>query len=568
MSSRSPFPPEPDAAGGRDRGMTLVELLIGITLTGVLTAALGAALSVTLRAERPTQQRIAESSDVMFLQTWVPVDLSSAIAADGTPTLQPASSQLLPGTNVVTLTREDPDLGGTYLVAYRYEPDGDGWAIVRYEIHSPGTAGESVTRMVVAHAVAAPPAGWTPDQPPTFAVQLRSRNQVVLRPIGEDMEVTFASGNVFTTGGAGLSSNDLLPTDYRGGIVDPSAPPSRCGGTVALVLDTSGSISQVGGDPYLEAAATGLVDAFTGTPTLLSITGFSRNAYALYPTTAGSYISLLNPSAEVTAARTAITNITYGGTTNWEDGLWLPFRESNGTLRTQLADLVVFVTDGDPNRNRTTPGNSNDNRIDPEDVSRAATMANDARATGARVVGVYVGASAADSASVSRLKSVVGNVAWTGTGPTDIANAASADYFIPGRGSGDWTQLGSTLKAIMAAQCGGTVTVQKRIDVGGTLQEGRGVWSYTTETGVRELDLANEASITFDYPFPSGSATRPVQITEQVADGYVLDRVECSAGGVPLDASRQSAPLDGAPGVALVLRPDEAVSCIFVSRPA
>jgi hypothetical protein len=288
----------------------------------------------------------------------------------------------------------------------------------------------------------------------------------------------------------------------------------------------------------------------------------------LYPATPGRYISLLNPSAEVTAAKSGIAGLTFSGTTNWEDGLYWAIRNpGTGQLHSELPELVVFVTDGDPNRNRTTPLTSNDSRIDAIDVDRAAAVANEARGTGARVIGIFVGSSATSPASVDRMKQVVGSVAWDGTGPTDVGNAASADYFIPG-GNGAWSELGATLKAIMAAECGGTVTVQKAVDRGSGPEPAAGVWSYTTETGVRELDLAQSASVTFDYPFPSGTTSKAVQITEQAVDGWVLDRVSCTIGGVPVDPARIGHPADGAPGVSLSLQPNEAASCVFVSRPA
>ena len=60
--------------------------------------------------------------------------------------------------------------------------------------------------------------------------------------------------------------------------VDPSAPPSRCGGTITLVLDTSGSVPQNNGGIQLENAATEFIDLFTGTPVRMNVVGFDRAA--------------------------------------------------------------------------------------------------------------------------------------------------------------------------------------------------------------------------------------------------------------------------------------------------
>jgi hypothetical protein len=428
-----------------------------------------------------------------------------------------------------------------------------------------------VTQVGVAHQLASPPPTWNPTQSPTHAVTVTSRNQVVIRPIGEDIQVVFGSGEQFTTGGAGLSSQDQLPTDYVGGIIDPAAPPTRCGGTVTVVLDSSSSIPNQGGATSLVNAALGFIDAFSGTPTFMRIVGFDVSAYSYYPTNAGHYVNILNPSNDLTAMRTKVdnqdlSNARWGGGTNWEDGLWQAFRTNAGTPFSQLPELVVFISDGEPNRNRTNTANDGDARYNTTDLSRAVTAANYGRGTGARVVGILVG-NDASTTNQGRMKSVVGNVVWNGTGPTNPGNAAAADFFLPAN-SASFAQLGNVLRSISAAVCGGTVTVQKRIEQEGILSEATGTWSYTTDVGVRDLNTAESSSATFDYTFPGGTTTRTVQITETPKSGYTFVRADCSSSGVALPASRLRAPADGSPGVVITLSPDEAVSCLMVSRPS
>jgi hypothetical protein len=165
-----------------------------------------------------------------------------------------------------------------------------------------------------------------------------------------------------------------------------------------------------------------------------------------------------------------------------------------------------------------------------------------------------------------RMKSVVGNVVWNGTGPSSPGNAAAADFFLPAN-SASFAQLGNVLRSISAAVCGGTVTVQKRIEQAGVLSEATGTWSYTTDVGVRALNTSQTSSATFDYTFPNGTTTRTVQITETPKSGFTFLRAECSSGGIALPASRLRTPTDGSPGVVITLTPDEAVSCLMVSRP-
>ena len=554
--------------------MTLVELLITVTILGIIMTSLSAAMIVILRTERPIKDHLSESKDITFLQAWIPNDLASASSRNIDPLHQPSPRTTLPGTNVLTLNRADistSDVTTNYVVSYRYVQVGEEWQLQRYEIRNVGLTTQTLTKVGVAHQLAAPPSTWNPTQSPIHAVTVTSRNQVVLRPIGEDVQVTFGSGEEFTTGGAGLSSQDQLPTDYTGGIIDPSAPPTRCGGTVTVVLDTSSSIPSQGGATSLVNAALGFIDAFSGTPTYLRIVGFDISAYSYYPTTAGQYVNILNPSTNLTAMRTKVDNqdlstARWGSGTNWEDGLWQAFRTTSGTAFSQLPELVVFISDGEPNRNRTNAPNDGDARFNTSDLSRAVTAANYGRGTGARIVGILVG-NDASTTNQGRMKSVVGNVVWNGTGPTNPGNATAADFFLPAN-SASFAQLGNVLRSISAAVCGGTVTVQKRIEQAGVLSEATGTWSYTTDVGVRDLDTSQSSSATFDFTFPSGTTTRTVQITETPKSGYTFVRAECSSAGTALPSSRLQSPSDGSPGVIITLTPDEAISCLMVSRPS
>jgi len=574
MCSRAQFHKAKHQSGQRDRGMTLVELLITVTILGIIMTSLSAAMIVVLRTERPIKDHLSESKDITFLQAWIPNDLASASSRNIDPLYQPTPSTTLPGTNVLTLNRADISTSGfttNYVVSYRYVQVGEEWQLQRYEIRNVGLTTQTLTKVGVAHQLAAPPVTWNPSQSPIHAVTVTSRNQVVLRPIGEDVQVTFGSGEEFTTGGAGLSSQDQLPTDYTGGIIDPSAPPTRCGGTVTVVLDTSSSIPSQGGATSLVNAALGFIDAFSGTPTYLRIVGFDVSAYSYYPTTAGQYVNILNPSTNLTAMRTKVdnqdlSNARWGAGTNWEDGLWQAFRTTSGTAFSQLPELVVFISDGEPNRNRTNTPNDGDARFNTSDLSRAVTAANYGRGTGARIVGILVG-NDASTTNQGRMKSVVGNVIWNGTGPTNPGNASAADFFLPAN-SASFAQLGNVLRSISAAVCGGTITLQKRIEQAGVLSEATGTWSYTTDVGVRDLDTSQSSSATFDFTFPQGTTTRTVQITETPKSGYTFVRAECSSGGIAIPASRLSTPTDGSPGVIITLTPDEAVSCLMVSQPS
>jgi prepilin-type N-terminal cleavage/methylation domain-containing protein len=606
----------------RDAGFTLPELLIAIMISGILTVSISMAFTTVLRTQGQATDRLAESKDITFVQTWLPVDLSSALetytqvdeatllaelAAFNPPM---AYNATLPGVNVMTVIRPDLESGsGTYyLVAYRYHQSADGsWQLSRFEIRNPGTASELVKTVGVAHEIPPPPPGWDGTTPPVHAVEVTSRNQVILRPIGEDVTVNFESGNEFRTGGAGLSAENQLPTDYSGGLTDPSAPPSRCGGRVALVIDTSGSVPMNNGGIPTETAAVSFIEGFTGTPTTMSINGFDREAYgmALNPSepvgtvarnssngTRAPFVSLLNSGPAVDAMKARITaldnldgawpgggaNISLrdpngdrimwdqiGAGTNWEDGLYILSRRSDGTpYGVEQPSLVVFITDGQPTAIRTASGGSSEVGSSTAKAA-AAVVANDLRAQGARTIGVMVGNTATNTTAVNNLRDVVGPIEWNGSvngdGTINVGNAATADYF-----RGSFASLGPILRSILIAECGGTLTVQKRIDNSGSLvNPTSGKWSYTTDLGVRELDRATTSSITFDYSFAAGEVTKTVQIVEAPVSGYVWDRAECTAGGNPITSSPNA---DGSAGATVTIQADQAVSCLMISRPA
>lgn len=614
----------------KDAGFTLPELLMSVILTGLLVSTIATAISVMLKATPQAEIRLSESKDITFLQTFIPVDLATAINSyDDTDdeairnkllTTDPFityrnnldGSKLLPGTNVLTLL-VPTDVTGVYeIISYRYveAPVGSGeYQLSRFRITKPGQAGQTVTPVGVAHEIPPPPPGWVEGDPVTHAFEVTARNQVVLRPIGEDIKVTFESGKTFQTGGAGLSAEqDLTPNDPTT-LPDPTAPPTRCGGRIALVLDTSYSVPGMTGGAALESAATGFIDSFAGTPTDLTVLGFDQIAYQLYPNLNGErglYFSLLDANRDANAngipdlveAKNNIialpdrdtyypysnagspfaqpssyyinttgpvgwtqqrktelgVTLPHQGGTNWEDALHAPFFDQLGVLRPATPELVVWITDGDPNRQRsndfavTSPGTH---------VQAAALAANRGRSTGARIVGVLVGPGGATLES--QLAQVVGTNKWNGTGPSNLGNAVAADYF-----ASSFSQLGPVLRSIMAAQCGGTVTVRKQLNDGSSPG---GRWTYSSETGDQVLDLATKSSVTFDFTFNAGVISRTITIREEVKAGYAFNRAECTVGGAPVAPANIVQSPDGSPGVQLTFGPDKAISCVMISNP-
>lgn len=542
--------------------MTLVELVLAVVIAGFVVGAISMSLIVVLRSEQPTRERVTEATDVAFLQTYLPVDYSSAVSRSTAPGEQPVAGTTLPGTNVLTIVRDVPTSGSAtnrVIVSYRYVQAGPDWQLVRYEYGNPAYEGRLVSS-VLAHQLADPPSGWDPSQPPDHAIKVTSRTTRNGLE-GDDMSVTFRSGNTFFTGGRELSVDSFLPTDFDTAGSDPIALRSRCGGRVTLVLDVSGSVKN--DIQQVRNAATGFINAFTGTPTDINLIKFSTTASMVYPSTAGTYFSVLNSaSPQIQAAKTAVGKLAASGWTNWDDALYQASRNSSGSPWPLQPELIVFVTDGDPNYVRSSFYPYYAAVSEAAATQAAANDANYSRQQGTRVIGILVGSASLNSSSVARLKTVVGETKWNGTSATDVGNVATADYFLPP--GGDFSQLGAVLRAVVAGECGGTVTIQKKIDTGGTLTDATQPWTYSTSVGERTLDPHADPAITFDYAFAAGELSKSVQIIETPNPGYRLDRVECASNGEPLAPGRVSPAPDGGNGVVVTITANDAVSCSFI----
>jgi hypothetical protein len=118
----------------------------------------------------------------------------------------------------------------------------------------------------------------------------------------------------------------------------------------------------------------------------------------------------------------------------------------------------------------------------------------------------------------------------------------------------------------MIAECGGTLTVQKRVDYGsGPVKPSTGEWNITaSELGDRKLDVAETSSVTFDYGFGPAETSKIVQVSE-AGGGFVYDRTECTSNGAPVAVGPPE--VAGTAGFSVELRPDRAVSCVMISRP-
>lgn len=239
-------------------------------------------------------------------------------------------------------------------------------------------------------------------------------------------------------------------TVNQGPVTNPPLGQS-CGLDIGLIVDTSGSVDSTE-MTKMKTALTNFANAFTGTPTVFSLTSFAtesvlERAFSRTPSQIANDISTDIPSDGT-------------GSTNWDAGLGRSF----GTFdpRETKSNLIVIATDGSPNR-RGYPTLIDESQDYPAGLLAAIDRANLIKQAGTRIVVVGIGEDTADPATpaqkLEKMKSISGpNVALTPaeiTVDTDVIKVT------------DFNGIGSALSAFANELCGGKILVQKQFDVDG-----------------------------------------------------------------------------------------------------
>ena len=232
----------------------------------------------------------------------------------------------------------------------------------------------------------------------------------------------------------------------------------KCGLRVVLVLDESASITAAQAVD-VRAAANGFVGALSDTGSSVAIIAFATRARTgvnyteVNPTTVGStfqpFINNTSPNGYLNPPASVGTR----NGTNWQGA----FAQVSG-LAGGLPDLVVFVTDGDPNGTNSTTSFSTTLNGGVDVMTPAVSAANavkqpTAGTQGSHVLTIGVGEALDNPAGVSRLTAVSGPVEY----PTDTRNPVDADFTTVTH----FEDLEESLAGIVAALCGGTLTIQK-----------------------------------------------------------------------------------------------------------
>jgi hypothetical protein len=335
----------------------------------------------------------------------------------------------------------------------------------------------------------------------------------------------------------------------------------RCGLKVMLVLDESNSIytgetTPAGTDTFtadVREAATAFVEALEGTGSPLAITAFHSIARGGVPevATGAGYVEVVpgdvtlftnwinnvsQPAGvrgyrPVTTGERSTTATNPFGTTNWEDAFEQVERTSGGP-----PNLVVFMTDGDPNTVNDTTITSgrrylgNTNTAFNQAVVPAVTAADSLKGKDVRVFGIGVGFIGPGTESEARLKMV--------TGDTEGVNPTTSDYIlIP-----NFDELKGEMSHVVASLCGSSLTITKYVsDVHGGPWKKAPDWKFTATldaahtwltpnkgtSNSAELSTNHEGEAKFSWRLPADT-TSTVAITKETAkEGFHLVEAVC-----------------------------------------
>ena len=400
----------------RDHGMTLPELLIAITVMGLLVTVLSSSLIVTLRQQSGTEGRLNVANAEQTIGVWMPSDLASAHTVDTDPSASPCGAPTCPvgidlsgGSNVVMMSwYVDANSNGEGVltnVSYHFAPSGDGttYEVSRIECSRPYTknaAGEAVMQgswtcesRVVLRDLPGPPddefgnavsfvpgvtapswvirvteplapdavAGPDDDGPTADPSQWKDANRVIVTVDGGgSIEGAGGGRNQISITAGGTTRQEIGSTSMLG---SPSfvAAKSRCGGPITLVVDESQSIGT--NITYVRNAVKEFVGALRGTPVQIQVVTFTEFSRVLAaPGEWHRYFDMTDP-VQADLLYNTISNPTTGvkvggaggaGHTNWEEALYRVAYNADGTPATDLPHTLVFFTDGIPTYDRNT----------------------------------------------------------------------------------------------------------------------------------------------------------------------------------------------------------------------
>jgi len=386
-----------------DKGMTLVELVVAISMLGLLTAVLSSAIIVTLRQQDNTTGRLNVAVAEQAISMFIPPDLASANIVDTSPQATPCGAtvcdgiDLSTGSNVLQLEWDIENGDGTTTstkVSYHFAPavDGETYEVSRIECRSTAGSAWVCSSRVVLRDLPGPPGGETfvpgvangaactdevnpaPCTRPTWVIIISEPlpvdaitsdgNPTPIGPARGDRKdanrviVSINGGGDAAGAGGGLNQISItaggtvrqkIDANSMQGAPSFTEARSRCGGPMTLIVDESGSIGGAIGS--VRTGVRTFIEKLAGTPVQLQVVRFDSMSSILGSTEWRRYFDMTN-QADVNALLAAVPQLRSNGGTNWEDALFRTFYNPDGTVASMIPETVVFFTDGVPTFDR------------------------------------------------------------------------------------------------------------------------------------------------------------------------------------------------------------------------
>ncbi len=208
--------------------------------------------------------------------------------------------------------------------------------------------------------------------------------------------------------------------------------------------------------PNLKVAADAFVDALVDTGSKVAVTSFSSSSpgtgsnptpFNLSPTPLTT-ANLSKP--DNTGIKDSYRGLNSSGSTNWQDGL-LKMQNFFPQFSGSAPDLVIMITDGNPNRINSAGGGTESAT---PDGSRKATNPAIAIANGMKTDGVHMFAIKVGTGNLNPIKAITYDTPYT----SSPSNFRTADFME----TTDYAALKADLESIAADLCGAQVTITKQ----------------------------------------------------------------------------------------------------------
>jgi uncharacterized repeat protein (TIGR01451 family) len=346
---------------------------------------------------------------------------------------------------------------------------------------------------------------------------------------------------------------------------NPNLPP-RCGINVMLVLDESGSIGTSGATEQVRDATRAFLNALSGTGSKVSIVDFSTTAarpVGYTTVTSESIADVFEPYLR--------NGYNPNGWTNWE-AAFQQVRSAN--TQGTLADLVVFITDGDPTARNTDSGGTVTGLVegDVTALRRAAEQADLVKKQGSHVFAMGVGSAVTKPTSASRLTAVSGFDQFPGT------DFSKADYTLVEK----FDELEAALRQIAIALCRASVTITKLVDEGDGVYRPDPGWKFTADISVpggfdwvqppppkpsdpRSQVTDNDGVATFQWKPANPDASSRVTVSEELKPGYEFVSYSCATNAPGRTKKKRRSGTSG-PVAAGIIGPNEYAKCTVLNR--